>query len=111
MAVEPGYIARQIFITWVEESPVVFIHSRSTIKDGNFQRGIICGFHVARKTYLFGVFEGCICQDPRSLVQWSPLHSEVNKKPGANLVLNFARIRCSITNDMGKIPFGLFNWK
>ena len=49
MAVEPGYIARQIFISRVEESPVVFIHSRSTIKDGNFQCGIICGFHVARK--------------------------------------------------------------
>ena len=109
MAVEPGYIARQIFISRVEESPVVFIHSRSTIKDGNFQCGTICGFHVARKTYLFGVFEGCICQDSRSLAQWSPLHSEVNKKPGANLALNLACIRCSITNDMGKIPFGLFS--
>ena len=109
MAVEPGYIAGQIFISRVEESPVVFIHSRYTIKDGNFQRGIICGFHVARKTYLLGVFEGCICQDSRSLAQWSPLHSEVNKKPGANLALNFACIRFSITNDMGRIPFGLFS--
>ena len=96
MAVEPGYIARQIFITRVEELPVVFIHSRCTIKDGNFQRRIICGFHLSRKTFLFGVFEGCICQDPRNLVQWCNgaaksarkvsdmndvlLHSEFNKK-------------------------------
>lgn len=77
IAVEPGYIARLIFITRVEESPVVFIHSRCTIKDGNFQRGITCGFHLSRKTFLFGVFEGCICQDPRNLVQWC---SEISSK-------------------------------
>ena len=77
MAVEPGYIARLIFFTRVEESPVVFIHSRCTIKDGNFQRRITCGFHLSRKTFLFGVFEGCICQDPRNLVQWC---SEISSK-------------------------------
>lgn len=77
LAVEPGYIARQIFITQAGDVPVIFIHTRCTLIDGNFQRGVTCGFHVSRKSFLLGVFEGCVCQDPRTLVQW---HSEINSK-------------------------------
>lgn len=77
LAVEPGYIAKEILISQVEDLPVTFIHSRCTIKDGNFHRGIICGFHVSRKTFLFGMFQGCSCQDARNMVQW---HSEISSK-------------------------------
>lgn len=77
LAVEPGYIARQILISQADDLPVIFIHTRCTIVDGNFQRGVTCGFHVSRKSFLLGVFEGCVCQDPRALVQW---HSEIKLK-------------------------------
>lgn len=77
LAVEPGYIARQICISRADDLPVVFIHTRCTIVDGSFQRGVTCGFHVSRKSFLLGVFEGCVCQDPRTLVQW---HTEIRLK-------------------------------
>lgn len=77
LAVEPGYMAREIYLSPADALPVIFIHTRCTIVDGNFQRGVTCGFHVSRKSFLLGVFEGCVCQDPRTLVQW---HSEISSK-------------------------------
>ena len=77
LAVAPGYIAKEVFISQARESPILFIKTRCTLRDGNFQQGVACGFHVSRKSFLLGAYEGCVCRDPRTLVRW---HSEITSK-------------------------------
>lgn len=54
-----------------EISSVICITTRRTMKDGLYQRGISCGYDVARRLFLLGTFEGCTCYEAMELTEWS----------------------------------------
>lgn len=52
-------------------SSVICIASRKTMKDGLYQRGVSCGYDVAKRLFLLGTFEGCTCFETTELTEWS----------------------------------------
>lgn len=54
----------------MHKNPIFFIATHYQASDGEMVTGCACGYHITMRIFLIGVFQTCVCFEPKHSTQW-----------------------------------------
>ena len=70
LGIPVAHIAQKLFEIKVSKS-LVLIKFKRTFADGSYMQAIACGYHLAKREFIFGHFAGMASDNIRSRINWS----------------------------------------